>query len=194
MKKIFDFHQSKKRIFIKINRMKTIFLLILTSSFILFSCNQKEKVVEKSNLEIENAAIKTQTERLDSMYHINAVSKLPDYVNVEIDSMKVLSVIPIHGEDFRKNLTKPNFEFDVKNLESLKKLEKHIAENSDKSKPVIGYLTFLSYSTIVKEKGNLSNEQLKEFDKIKRIINGKQEGVNYLNKDLKRQNILSLSL
>ena len=174
--------------------MKLLFTFVVFFTFIFFSCNQNDKVVENSNLAIENAAIKTQTERLDSMFHINTVSKLPDYVKIEIDSMKVLSVIPIHGEDFRENLTKPNFELDMKNPESLKKLEKHITENSDISKPVIGYLTFLSYSTIAKEKSTLSNEQLKEFEKIKKVINGKQEGINYLNKDLKRKDIKSLNL
>ena len=156
--------------------MKYINLLTLTSIFLLFSCNKENLSQEKSKTEVENAAIKTKTEQLDSMYHINAVSKLPDYVKVEVDSMKVLSIIPIHGKDF------------------LKKLEKHVAENSDKSKPVVGYLTFLSYTANVKEDKSLSQEQQKELLKIKKHINGKQEGINYLNSDLKPQSILTLEL
>ena len=174
--------------------MKYINLLTLTSILLLFSCNKENLSQEKSKSEVENAAIKTKTEQLDSMYRINAVSKLPDYVKVEVDSMKVLSIIPIHGKDFRKNLKKPDFDLDTKDIESLKKLDKHVAENSDKSKPVVGYLTFLSYTANVKEDNSLSQEQQKELLKIKKHINGKQEGINYLNSDLKPQSILTLEL
>ncbi len=64
--------------------MKYINLLTLTSILLLFSCNKENLSQEKSKIEVENAAIKTQTEKLDSMFHINSVSKLPDYVKVEL--------------------------------------------------------------------------------------------------------------
>lgn len=174
--------------------MKSIILLSLTSAIFLFSCNKENTTPEKSKTEVENAAIKNKTQNLDSIFHINAVSKLPNYAKVEVDSMKVLSVIPIHGKDFRKNLKKPDFELDLKNIESIKKLEKHIAENTDKNKPVIGYVTVLTYTTNLKKETNLSIDQQKEFDKMENVINRKNETFYYLNSDLRPQNILTLEL
>ena len=46
----------------------------------------------------------------------------------------------------------------------------------------------------MKEDKSLSQEQQKELLKIKKHINGKQEGINYLNSDLKPQSILTLEL